>query len=453
MKTEFKKLHLTLLCCLTCALTFGQVQLPKTPTPSNFQTITPNQYLPENVIPMASIPSVTDFGQNRVQQQNQRLIQEVEQNEKLRAEQLNQVHKDIAEFNSNRINYSLPSKNHIAETQFYQNTFDKLNGLNPDGFSVKDATFIIENAFYEEQKDFSEFENIIKQTGDFLRQKMDELGYDPNSNLAKNFILFQFFSDTLEIKDKKLKHLPFEYDFEDYMGRDDWTKMFVHKLLETGKGQCNSLPRLYLILAEEINAEAFLSLSPNHSYIRFRDEEENWYNVELTNGMFTVDSFILQSGYIKSEALQSGIYMENLTSKQLLAQLLTDLATGYTRKFGFDPFVKQVTDKALELAPDMINTNMFHSDFLTVQFEHAAQQVDINPRDKADLQNIRYYPPIVSMLNEVNSQYRKIDDLGYEYMPAQAYEAWLNSLMEAKQQQNNETMKQQFNIKLNQLKN
>lgn len=325
--------------------------------------------------------------------------------------------------------------------------------MDPEDFSVKKATFLIENAFYEEQKNYDEFNKTIEQTGNFLRAKMDELGYDPNSNLAKNFMLFQFFADTLQIKSKDLKHLPLKYDFEDYMGRDDWTKMFVSKLLRTGKGQCNSLPRLYLILAEEIDAEAFLSLSPNHSYIKFKDKENNWYNVELTNGMFTADSFILQSGYIKSEALRNGIYMQTLSDKQLMAQLLTSFAQGYVHKFGYGPFVKKITDKALELYPNLLNAHMVKSNFLAEQFEYATRQVGINPRNKQDLQNIRYYPPLVAMLNKSNAQGKKIDDLGYEYMSPEAYEKWLNSLRETKQQQDNEAMKQQFNIKLDQLKN
>ena len=80
--------------------------------------------------------------------------------------------------------------------------------------------------------------------------------------------------------------------------------MFVQKLLVTGKGQCNSLPKLYLILAEEIGAEAHLALSPNHSYIKFPDDEGNWHNIELTNNMLTTDAFILNSGYVKAEAIQ-----------------------------------------------------------------------------------------------------------------------------------------------------
>ena len=46
--------------------------------------------------------------------------------------------------------------------------------------------------------------------------KMKELGYDLNSNAAKNFILFKYFSETLEVKGFQIKHFPFKYDFEDY---------------------------------------------------------------------------------------------------------------------------------------------------------------------------------------------------------------------------------------------
>lgn len=440
MKTEFKKLHLTLLCCLTCALTFSQVQIPKAPTPATFQVITPTLYTnPTNNVPSSTFPT---------SQQNQMDV--YEQDRKRVEQQQNEIKQINADLNAERINYTLPSYSNLESTAYYRKGFDQLNELDPNNFSVKDATFIIENAYFEEQQDYAEFDKLVKQTGDFIREKMTELNYDPKSNLAKNFILFKFFSDTLEIKSKDLKHLPLKYDFEDYMGIEDWSKMFVSKLLATGKGQCNSLPRLYLILAEEIEAEAFLSLSPNHSYIQFRDENDYWYNVELTNGIFTTESSILQSGFIKSEALQNEIYMQKMSSKQLLAQLLADFAQGYARKFGYDPFVKSVVDKALELYPTNITANMLNSNYLTIQFEYVAKQVGVNPGDRNDLQNIRYYPKIVEMLNQVNEQYTSVDNLGYEYMSPQDYESWLTSLKEAKQKQKSEEMQKQFNIKLNQ---
>lgn len=449
MGTEFRILQLTLFFGLTCSLTFGQVQFPTAPTPSTFQTISPNGFMPDDIMPIPTI-SVPGFGQDQIQKQNQKLIAEAERNEQIRAQRQKQLYEEIRENNKNQIDYSLPSYSNIESTKYYRNAFDQLNRLNPKEFSVKRATFLIENAYFEEQQNYEDFDNLIKQAGDFIREKMKELGYDQNSNLAKNFMLFKFFSDTLEIKSKNLKHLPFKYDFDDYMGIEDWSKMFVSKLLATGKGQCNSLPRLYLILAEEIGAEAFLSSSPNHSYIKFRDEENYWYNVELTNGMFTTETFILQSGFIKSEALQNGIYMQTMSSEQLLAQVFVDFAQGYARKFDYDPMVKKIVDRALALYPNSITAHMMNSNYLTQHFEYATKQVGINPRDRNDLQNIRHYPEIVDLLNQVNAQYATIDNLGYEYMSPHDYEKWLASLKETKQQQDNEQMKKQFNIKLNQ---
>ncbi len=442
MRTELKKLHLTLLCVLICSLTYCQVKLPKTPTVANFQVIKPNLGLPKTNVPKINLantnfPTSQPNGMSIYEQDRKRVLQ-----------QENELKKIYAELNADRINYSLPSYSNIESTKHYRKAFEQLAEMKADSFSIKKATFIIENAYFEEQQNYAEFEKVIKQTGNFLREKMDELGYDQNRNLAKNFMLFQFFSDTLQIKSKDLKHLPFKYDFEDYLGIKDWSKMFVSKLLATGKGQCNSLPRLYLILAEEIGAEAFLSLSPNHSYIKFKDEEENWYNVELTNGMFTTESMILQSGFIKSEALQNGIYMQQMTEKQLLSQLYSDFAQGYARKFGYNPFVKKVIDKALELYPNSISANQMNSNYLTIQFEYVAKQVGINPRNRNDLQNIRNYPNIIKLLNNVNTQYNKVDDLGFEFMSAEAYQNWLASLKETKQKQDSEDMKKQFNIKL-----
>ena len=439
MKTNTHKPILSLLFGLMCSLVYSQVQLPKMPVASGFK-----DYTSEHGMPKSSVPN-TRF---QIPRSNGLAIYE---QDRLRVEQQEEALKQAyAELNAGRINIALPSYSNIESTKHYRNAFDKLLELNPNEFSIKKATFIIENAFFEEEKEDAEFDAIIEQSGDFIREKMKELDFDQNSNLAKNFMLFKFFSDTLQIKSKNLKHLPLKYDFEDYMGIKDWSKMFVSKLLSTGKGQCNSLPRLYLILAEEIGAEAYLSLSPNHSYIKFRDEDDNWYNVELTNGMFTTDSMILQSGFIKSEALQKGIYMQQLTSKQLFSQLLTDFGGGYTRKYGYDAFVKKVIDKALELNPNSISANMFNADFLTVQFKYAAKQVGINTRDRTDLQNIRFYPEIAQLLSRTNAQYSKVDDLGFEFMSPEAYQKWLASLLDTEQQESNKDLQAQFNQTLNQ---
>lgn len=422
----------------TSLIVIAQVRLP---SPHDYYTpVNTNPYM---VVPKAPGLDIFRFeDKQNVQQQNQQLMQEIELIEKRKKQTLKLIEKDTRELNN--ANYSLPTFSNQKGSEYYRSIFDKMMVLNPENYSIKDLNFQIENAYYESKLDTEEYNKSIKQTGDFLIAKMKELKYDLNSNTAKNFMLFEFFTQTLEVKGFKEKHFPLKYDFEDYRGEKDWSKMFVSKLLKTGTGQCHSLPLLYLILAEEIGAEAYVALSPNHSYIKFQDEKGKWYNIELTNGMFTVSSFILNSGFIKAEAIQNHIYMKNLSKQELLSQFYTDLATGYIHKFGYDQFVEKVAQKALELYPKNINANMLLSNFYTFRFEYATKKLGINPKNNEELQKIRNYPITVKWLNQTNNQYKKIDDLGYQPMPDEAYENWLNSLKEAKNKQENETVKKQF---------
>ncbi|MET3012939.1 hypothetical protein, partial [Flavobacterium psychrophilum] len=141
-----------------------------------------------------------------------------------------------------------------------------------------------------------------------------------------------------------------------------------------------------------------------------QDENKKWYNIELTNGMFTAPSFILNNGYVRSEALQNHIYMQELSKKELLAQLYSDLAMGYIAKFGYDDFVQNVAQKALSLYPNGIAPNMLLSNFNTFRFEYAMKKLGINPNNKTELQQIRQYPETVQWLKATNEQYNKIDD-------------------------------------------
>ena len=425
---------------------FGQVNLPTIPQPTQFQNYqNQNSNKPYNPTQVLQNPLQQFFPEetNRTQQQNQQIINQTQQRETQREQQMREVYQDINKSKSN-INYNLPSHESKFGTQYYKSIFDKMQILDETNYSIKDVNFQIENAFFENKLDKAEFDKIIKQSGEFIIAKMKELNYDLNSNSAKNFMLFKFFSETLQLKGLKTKHLPLKYDFEDFNGDKNWSKMFVTKLLKTGKGQCHSLPLLYLTLAEEIGATAYLALAPKHSYIKFQGENKKWYNIELTNGMFTAPSFILNNGYVRSEALQNHIYMQELSKKELLAQLYSDLAMGYIAKFGYDDFVQNVAQKALSLYPHGIAPNMLLSNFNTFRFEYAMKKLGINPNNKTELQQIRQYPETVQWLKATNEQYNKIDDLGYQDMPKDAYQKWLGSLKQAKNIQESETLKNQF---------
>jgi hypothetical protein len=427
--------------------TFGQVNLPTVPQPNQIPNYSNQNYSNPNNRNIVPNPTnqYFDADKQRQQKQNEQIMREVEQNEKLQAETLKQAKQDIEEFrNHKNIDYNFKSLSNVKGTELYREVFDNMQTLNIENYSVKDVVFKIENAFTNNLQDKTEFDQIIKNSGEFLISKMNELNYDINSNTAKNFMLFQFFSETLQLKSNGIKHLPLKYDFEDYRGVKDYSKMFVTKLLRTQTGQCHSLPLLYLILAEEIRAEAYLSICPEHSYIKFQGENGKWYNVELTNAMFTSSTSILNSGFIKAEAMQNEIYMQNHTKPQLLSRLYSDLASGYIHKFGYDEFIEKVVNKSLEIYPQNITSQMIKSNYETERFKYVLQQIGVTPEKKQSIQLLEKYPEAIEVLEKRNEQYTTIDNLGFETMSPEQYQNWLLSLNLEKGKQESEKIKKQF---------
>ena len=124
--------------------------------------------------------------------------------------------------------------------------------------------------------------------------------------------------------------------------------------------------------------------------------------------------------------------------------MYSDLASGYIHKFGYDEFVEKVTNKSLELYPKNITSQMIKSNYETERFKYILQQLGITPENKQDIQQLQNYPEAIEVLKKRNEQYQQIDNLGFEPMPAEAYEEWLASLNTEKSKQENEKFKKQF---------
>lgn len=454
-----KKIYFKIIFLLTSSL--GYAQIPNLPTVSrpeanglgnysqmNYGSPTSGRNSQRNYAP--SLPSSYQRSSNTAQQHNTYESQARSQNDAI----MRGIEQDMAEVqqmqfhkwveDGRNISYEMPSLSGKAGTQVYYDAFSKLSGMDTENYSLTEVNFTVENAFYDNKQDLAKFKSGIQRTAKQLLQKMKEQKQDTESHVSKNLMIFEYFS-----KDMKLggtTHKAFEYDFKDYLGEKDYSKMFVSKLLKTGSGQCHSMPLLYLILAEAMGTEAYLSLAPNHSYIRFMDDEGEMRNIELTNGMFSTNTFLLESGYIKSEALQNKIYMENLTKRELLGMAYFDLARGYVHKFGYDEFVGKVIEKALELYPNGIAQNMEKANVNRARILSILQRLGINPDDKRDMQNVGYFPKAVEQFKQLQEQFKHVDNLGYAEMPASEYEAWLGSLKTEKGKQESEALAQRIRL-------
>lgn len=400
----------------------------KTPTPA---TIQPN---------VIGSPSQTpNYSPTNINQNNQ-----LDQYEKDKL-QIQQQNSDKYETLYNEsatmpIQYDLPSRASSTDAESFRQASEKLNRMlsGAEPRNLKQAIFAIENAYFGGKLDYQKFDKEIQDLITIAKLKAAQDGYNWKNPQTRNIMLFRVMADTLKIKspsqESNITSYPMQYDFEDYMGKQDWSKMFVSKLLASKLGQCHSLPLLYLILCEETGTQANLAFSPSHTYAKFKDQSGNWHNLELTNGRIVSDAFILGSGYVTAEALKNRIYMETLTKEQTVAQCLADLAKEYTQKYGYDSFVSQCVDTTLKYDPANIFARQVKSDYQTARFYYVVNQAG---RPTPDILKARY-PKIYQLLEERNKTYQIIDASGYQEMPEQAYREWLSSVNKEKEKQEHE---------------
>lgn len=198
--------------------------------------------------------------------------------------------------------------------------------------------------------------------------------------------------------------------------------MFVSKLLETGKGNCHSLPYLYKILAEELNIPCYLAFAPNHIYIKLFSEQTGWYNTELTNASFPIDAWIMASGYISTDAIRNGLYMDTLNTRQAIANCLVDLAHGYQKKFGREnpEFIIKCCNTVLEYHPINVNAMLTKAEAQKHYIDMLMKKHGTkNPED------LFIDAAIAKMYSEVEQTYVRLHQLGYRRMPEKMYLEWI----------------------------
>lgn len=329
--------------------------------------------------------------------------------------------------------------------EIYEQAFQDINCMLNETCtsSFKDAVFIVENAYFSNQLNRSEFEEQIEFLAELSRQFVasQELHYDyPDRNeVVKYAALFTIITDTIRIQidsTRIFKIQPYTYDFNDIWGHEDWSNMFVSKLLETRQGNCHSLPFLYKILADEVSSDAHIAVAPNHFYIKHQNKANGWYNTELTSGIFPIDAWLMASGYIHLDAIVNKLYMEALSDEQMIALNMIDLAKGYERKLGVlaqSEFVLKCCNAALKVYPHYVNALLLKAETNKSMFD--ALMTKYNAIYPADILNI---PEAQKLFSEMTTLYSQIHDLGYRKMPEEMYLEWLISLKEEKSKYENE---------------
>lgn len=295
--------------------------------------------------------------------------------------------------------------------------------------SFKRAVFVTENAYLDNEMNYNVFSKKIETLVNLASviKKADGLNYDreDREQVLWAASIFRVLKDTVsfESPDKSsiVKKYSFTYDLDDFWGAKDWTKMFVTKLLYTQSGNCHSLPALYKILADEIGIQAWLSVAPNHTYIKQWCDKSGWYNTELTNGQFPIDAYIKWNSYVKTDAIAAGIYMDTLSAKENIAYVITDLAHGYVMKFGYqDDTPVHWLETAVAYFPGYVNALILKAELQKKQYEMLMAD-----KGTSDYAKLWIDPVAKNKFHELEKSYFEIHQLGYRRMPKEMYLNWL----------------------------
>ena len=316
----------------------------------------------------------------------------------------------------------------------YQQAHRYINDMLMDKIplSFKNAVYTTENAYYDNELDIenlnqeievlAKLANVISDTELITYEKKDK------EIITQHASLFRVMTDSIYIpldSTHLFVHTPYTYDFDDALGRKDWSKMFVSKLLETGNGNCHSLPYLYKILSDELDIPCHLSFAPNHIYIKLFAESTGWYNTELTSATFPVDAWIIASGYVNIDAIRNGLYMDTLSTKQVVAHCLVDLAHGYQHKYGKeDPeFVIKCCNTTLKYHPSNVNAMLTKAEAQKYYIHSLMKKQNIeNPKDLFSDTSIK------EMYDDMENTYVRLHQMGYRRMPEEMYLQWMDLL-------------------------
>jgi len=292
-----------------------------------------------------------------------------------------------------------------------------LKGEKP--LSFKRAVYLVENAYYEGKISWEEYNNEILRIKPILNKMIDDRNLRQYKT-AGNWAVFTYMSDSIPENNFR----PYQYDFENFMTETDKESSMVSRLLKTKKGNCRALPFFYKILADEVGVEASIAIAPMHCYVKHRDEQGNWWNLEMTTGSFSRSSFIMETFNVSEAAIESGLFMKSLSDAESVAYCIYDLLYFYEDKTGrySDDFVKKCYEIGLQYYP---NSQLQIIKANDLQFRLGNNMLNMGLTDNSEILN---YPELINEFQIMDSTFQYLTKIGYSTVKPEDYEQMVNDI-------------------------
>ncbi len=201
----------------------------------------------------------------------------------------------------------------------------------------------------------------------------------------------------------------FQYDLDDPFGTHRFENRLLSTYLQTRKGNCFSMPILFLILGDKLGLDVTLSTAPYHVFIKYWDDQGRWLNLETTSGAKPAREVWLRQQFdITETALNNGLYLQPLSRKESVA-VMASLVMEHAIRQGKYIKAGKIADLLLQYYPKHIYaltqkaTAISH--YITREFESK-------------------YPRPIDIPTDQRGFYAYLDKMNYDLLAKAKYLGW-----------------------------
>lgn len=148
---------------------------------------------------------------------------------------------------------------------------------------------------------------------------------------------------------------PFAYDFDDPLGTKIANKL-IPNYLASKKGNCISMPVLFIVLGQRLGLDVTASTAPLHIFVKYTDSDTGKvYNIETTSGGNPArDDWYREHMPMTDQAIANGLYLQRLTKRETLVVMATVLTEHRAQREEYEAAIA-LSDLALEYYPKDVN--------------------------------------------------------------------------------------------------
>lgn len=198
------------------------------------------------------------------------------------------------------------------------------------------------------------------------------------------------------------------YDFDDPRGIKIANKLLPN-YLATKKGQCVSMPVLFIVLGQRLGLNVVASTAPEHVFVKYTDDAGVTYNLEATSGATPQrEVWMRQQTPMTDQAVANGIYLRKLSKRETAAVMAEVVAENFFERKEYEKEIA-VADVLLHFFPKSVGPMLYKGSAYGNLIRERYQTRYRTPRDIPSEER----PDYLHLVEQSEFWYSKAESLGW----------------------------------------